>query len=737
MDCPAVIQIRGIKVFHEYQVKQSLCGTANSLKVAKKKVFDQLKEDMRNPTKSLSTLMRYYVKIPLYNEHKNHRLGDAATINHCVDRRVIEKIYELVHKGVTRPEEVKRCVEEFVERELFVDISPDGRPKKTNRKYYPTRQDLRNHIARAIATSKSNKDDQESLRQKVNEWQTTTTGNFFYRPKGQNHSASKKTCSGKFLFIHQEMWQQRLLRRYGSDLVLLDATYKTTKYALPLFFVCVHTNVGYKVVAEFICENEDAESISEALAVIKGWNIGWSPSYFMVDYSLAEINALEKEFPDALVYICDFHRKQAWHRWVHTGKNGLNSKEQEILTALLQRVANARKLSLYNIALAELRKSRVYTTNSNVQDYVENVWVSCAERWAQAFRKQQVLNIVNTNNGVEAQNKHFKYNYLPRSVDKSAFGIALLLVESFIPESYQQYKDTNFKLSGSYRTYNDDIPPSLHNRPSHFIKHCIKSRFSAGEFRESDVDCIDLETGVFMVRSSGDTTVKYSVQLQIPSCTCEAWFRTHFPCKHFYAVFNTYDEWDFSRLPHSYRNNVFITLDCDEANSTTEHVKDKVQREEKCNEGNGMFNEGDHLYGSEDGLHKNQSAPEKREKRKMVHPSSTSLRKSIREKANLVCDAAYNVDEIECLKEAVQNLDQIHQSLRRSCPMEDGLPVRSSPVKKRYKVTAMDYHKVFHKPLPRRKRKVRKAPNNNAESKRSTATFIDLTNLPESSEDKV
>lgn len=29
---------------------------------------------------------------------------------------------------------------------------------------------------------------------------------------------------------------------------------ETTNYAILLFFVCVHTNVGYKVVAEFMCQ---------------------------------------------------------------------------------------------------------------------------------------------------------------------------------------------------------------------------------------------------------------------------------------------------------------------------------------------------------------------------------------------------------------------------------------------------------------------------------------------------
>ena len=45
---------------------------------------------------------------------------------------------------------------------------------------------------------------------------------------------NEPTCS--FLFIHQEPWQQRLLVQYGKDLVLLDATYKTTNYSLPLVF---------------------------------------------------------------------------------------------------------------------------------------------------------------------------------------------------------------------------------------------------------------------------------------------------------------------------------------------------------------------------------------------------------------------------------------------------------------------------------------------------------------------
>ena len=124
---------------------------------------------------------------------------------------------------------------------------------------------------------------------------------------------------------------------------------------------------------------------------------------------------------------------------------------------------------------------------------------------------------MNTNNGVEAQNKHFKYDYLPRSVDKSVFGIAVLLVESFIPDSYQHYLDTNFKLSSRY-----SIPCYLRNRPAHFIKHYIRSKFQADECRESDVDCVDLVQGEFRVRSSSDVRIEYTVQLEIPKWTFHA-----------------------------------------------------------------------------------------------------------------------------------------------------------------------------------------------------------------------
>jgi hypothetical protein len=113
----------------------------------------------------------------------------------------------------------------------------------------------------------------------------------------------KGTSGGnKFLYVHQTRWQQKLLERYGNEICLLDATYRTTRYSLPLYFLCVPTNVNYVTVATFIVESEDTPSLHEALSVLKAWNLNWRPAYFMCDYALEEINALESVFPGMLAF---------------------------------------------------------------------------------------------------------------------------------------------------------------------------------------------------------------------------------------------------------------------------------------------------------------------------------------------------------------------------------------------------------------------------------------------------
>lgn len=98
------------------------------------------------------------------------------------------------------------------------------------------------------------------------------------------------------LFAHQTSWQRHLISRYGNEIMLLDATYKTMRYELPLFFLVVKTNVNYTVVGSFVTQNETTASIEEALHVFREWNPQWRLKYFMTDFYQEEINAIESTF---------------------------------------------------------------------------------------------------------------------------------------------------------------------------------------------------------------------------------------------------------------------------------------------------------------------------------------------------------------------------------------------------------------------------------------------------------
>ena len=102
---------------------------------------------------------------------------------------------------------------------------------------------------------------------------------------------------GAVVFIHQSTWQRRMLELYGSDICLIDATYRTTSYGLPLLCLCVATNVGFYNVATILLVDETLSSISAALKKVSEWNPAWSPRYFMSDFNEAQIAALEATFP--------------------------------------------------------------------------------------------------------------------------------------------------------------------------------------------------------------------------------------------------------------------------------------------------------------------------------------------------------------------------------------------------------------------------------------------------------
>lgn len=156
--------------------------------------------------------------------------------------------------GVTQWQEVKKLLTYHVENILFAN-GTCPKPSILNRSFYPTNRDIINHIYTATTKQKLSKLDQVNLQRMIDEWtKKDPTSKFFLRMctvQDDGEILDQSQPTQKLLYVHQQQWQQRLMVKYGNEISLIDATYKTTNYALPLFFVCVKTNNGYAVVGMY------------------------------------------------------------------------------------------------------------------------------------------------------------------------------------------------------------------------------------------------------------------------------------------------------------------------------------------------------------------------------------------------------------------------------------------------------------------------------------------------------
>ena len=552
-DCPAQLVIKEVLMYPGYSLDPKFnLASDRKRREMKQEKLNLLSRDLKQG--NVSSFRRFYLQLPSDEAHENHVVGNLGDLlAQPIHQKIKEKIYDLVAEGMVNPRLIKIVLKDFVDNVLLQDdnIVVD----ECNNSYYPELQTIADHARLALRAHRFGKLDQEALSDLVDQWKISNPNRSVeFRPQPEENKDESP-----FLFVHQEQWQKRLLHRYGQELIFLDATYKTTKYALPLFFLAVQTNAGYVPVAEFIVYHETTEAIKEALDIIKSWNPGWQPPYGMTDYDDAEISALEEAFPGIHVYICEFHREQAWTRWVRKGENGLKPIEQQQLLLCLRNIAKSQNVADLKHFKEQLEGSDFWKKKANLREYVTTQWLKCEHRWVKCFRNPLVDRCVSTNNGVEALNKILKHNYLKFYCDRSASGLISMLLNNFLPERYKKYVKINHKMTDQYSKYTKFTPRYLQDRPMKFVKH-----MEAGDTKGKIIPMSDIKfitSRKFLVKSQLDSKQAYEIDLEVPKCSCHDFFRTNWPCKHMHAIFNRYPESGWESLRDGYKNSPFITVD--------------------------------------------------------------------------------------------------------------------------------------------------------------------------------
>ncbi|RHZ76598.1 hypothetical protein Glove_195g8 [Diversispora epigaea] len=104
------------------------------------------------------------------------------------------------------------------------------------------------------------------------------------------------------------------------DAHLIDSTHKTNRYDYRLFTLYIRNGYGcWDVGAHFFVSNEDSDTISEALKIVRRFVRNWKPRYFLQDQSNIEEKSIKLAFPGLIngeqeceVIFCTVHLQRTW-----------------------------------------------------------------------------------------------------------------------------------------------------------------------------------------------------------------------------------------------------------------------------------------------------------------------------------------------------------------------------------------------------------------------------------------
>ena len=119
-------------------------------------------------------------------------------------------------------------------------------------------------------------------------------------------------------------------------------------------------------------------------------------------------------------------------------------------------------------------------------------------------------------------------------------------------------------MDSRYRRYSAYVPKYLVDRPRDLVKHCLKKISLAKSVDKSALKIVD--HGIFSYTSYSNGmeqtyTINFGDNESMPSCSCPSWTETCYPCKHFFAIFGKYPQWQWSALSPLYIQSPYLLLD--------------------------------------------------------------------------------------------------------------------------------------------------------------------------------
>uniref|UniRef100_A0A7M5X082 SWIM-type domain-containing protein n=2 Tax=Clytia hemisphaerica TaxID=252671 RepID=A0A7M5X082_9CNID len=517
------------------------------------------------------------------SEEHNHEINEETIVKEALHPDLCVYVSKLVWQDLhISIDDVKAKLEDYVLSVMFKGQQP---PPRTRRQYFPSKKQVRYFMAKAKTSLNISPEAQqklESLMERLKEArsdekmvsnfhvQNVMSGFDLNNEESMEEDAASQSLGGlneqnaKLLFCHQTPQQQRLMRRYNTQVIMTQISDLHSKIPFPLFCLYVQTNVDFQLVGEFICQANDHIMIEEGLQTIKEWNPGWNPKFVVVDFEDQQITAVENAFQGAFALVSDASREKAWHEWLDMESNGVVEFKEDVMK-YLDAIAFSYSEETLNKAARELEESDVWKMSDKMRNWFQLNWLAQAKRWVAGYRPDDYLMAIHNDRTLSDELKMFKSIKL---ANKSAPLNDLIqqLIEHIVPVSKKQYELLNkdsFRLQNELYYIYPDIPNYLSNRPGKLTKH-IYERLKIASTRNYYIT--EIHPGIFSVQGCEEPddqlhTISYGDTTSYPSCDCEDWQRFKLPCVHLAAIFNSYPDWTWDMMSVPYRTNPIFQAD--------------------------------------------------------------------------------------------------------------------------------------------------------------------------------
>ncbi|PKY48699.1 hypothetical protein RhiirA4_464361 [Rhizophagus irregularis] len=191
----------------------------------------------------------------------------------------------------------------------------------------------------------------------------------------ESYCVSKRSTKG-IVFAHPD--QLKKLERHGW-LTLMDSTHKTNR-------------------------NEDADTVAEALIIIRNKYCRWSPRYILSDHSNIEAKSIAKSFPgiaageqECQVLLCVVHVMRTWMQRIH------EKKTRDIMIAAMHKRTKVGCESLVQDAINH------GSSVPSVQNYIKRNYTKNTEKWGLWARQHSPLLLqVTSTNSLESFHSELK-----------------------------------------------------------------------------------------------------------------------------------------------------------------------------------------------------------------------------------------------------------------------------------------------------------------------------------------